>query len=345
MKRTARLISQTACEGIEEALGWTDAWQVRHGANWLVTRDGDNIAVLRLGDAGTPQGSAPVLFPDPTGDLRGYATPALDADYVVVCGDRDLAAIDADGTRRWTYSHEPWSADDGSGRGACAFTADGKHVIAVVPGPLDESGSYAGDLCVALDSSTGSTVAQQALTASSAIYEIRQPLSGPDVLLLSAGQGQDDAMSYAVSLSNAILQILPAGAEDEPVTGVDASGRSVLKTERGGAWTTLYSVTESLEFSARGRVHVQELAGEDSEERIVGRPGFIDDQTVIVAVAEEEWAEEARHFVVDARSLQISAELEYPFPVGSDPIALGDGTWITASGDEVRRWSIDTPNR
>ena len=47
--RTVQLTGQEPCPGIEEALGWTDAWQVRRGATWLVTREGEHIAVRHAG--------------------------------------------------------------------------------------------------------------------------------------------------------------------------------------------------------------------------------------------------------------------------------------------------------
>jgi hypothetical protein len=192
-----------------------------------------------------------------------------------------------------------------------------------------------------LDATDGSLLAQRVLTAFSGIYEIRQPLAGPDIFLVSAGQGQDPAMSYVVSYLDGTLQVLPVGAEDEPITGVDARGAAILKIERGGACITAYALTESRETQQQSRVDSTALAGEDSEDRIVGRPGFVDEATVLAAVAEEEWGKEARHFLLDAATLQVSAELEYHVPIGPDPLPLADGTWLTTSGDEVYRWSAE----
>jgi hypothetical protein len=97
-KRAAHLVAQGTCEGIEEALGWTDAWQMRRGVNWLVTRDGSRI-VVRRGDAfDTPVAT----FSDPSGELRGCASPAPDAGIAVVCGDDELTAVAAEGARGGT---------------------------------------------------------------------------------------------------------------------------------------------------------------------------------------------------------------------------------------------------
>ncbi|MGW0209904.1 hypothetical protein ACWDZ8_30355 [Streptomyces sp. NPDC003233] len=73
--------------------------------------------------------------------------------------------------------------------------------------------------------------------------------------------------------------------------------------------------------------------------RFVGyRPGFLDKDRVLAAVAEEEDSEDNRHLILDGHTLQPVAEVGYPGTTCSDPLALGDGTWLTTEEDVVRRW-------
>ncbi|GAA3819968.1 hypothetical protein GCM10022403_061760 [Streptomyces coacervatus] len=332
---TVQLTGQEPCPGIEEALGWTDAWQVRRGATWLVTRRGEDVAVRRAGVA-----EVPVFFPDPTGDLRGYASPAPDARALAVCGDAELAVVETDGTIRWSHLHDPWSADGGSGRGACAFTADGRHVVAIAPGMAAAPGEYQSDLLVTLAAADGTVVATAPLTAKSGIYEIRQPLNGPDILLVSAGQGQDEALSYAIALDGAALRIVSLDTKDEPITDLDEAAGQVLTAERGGAWITLHRLGPDLDLATSGQVRLEDLVGENEELRFVGRPVFVDDSLFLAAIAEEEWTEEFRHFLIDTRIMRPVAELEYPLPVNADTIPLGNGVWLTGTDDELCRWTL-----
>ncbi|MCD7443451.1 hypothetical protein K4B79_35215 [Streptomyces lincolnensis] len=46
----------------------------------------------------------------------------------------------------------------------------------------------------------------------------------------------------------------------------------------------------------------------------------------------------SRHLLLDSRTLRPVAEVRYPGTSCLDPIALGDGTWLTTDGDLVRRW-------
>ena len=114
----------------------------------------------------------------------------------------------------------------------------------------------------------------------------------------------------------------------------------MLTAERGGAWLTLYRLGPNLDLSTSGQIHLEDLVGEDEALRFVGCPVFVDDALVLAAVAEEEWAAESRHFVIDTRTLRPVAELEYSLPVKADTIPLGGSVWYTATEDELHRWTL-----
>ncbi|WP_432753982.1 hypothetical protein ACE1OA_34545 [Streptomyces sp. JL2001] len=69
-------------------------------------------------------------------------------------------------------------------------------------------------------------------------------------------------------------------------------------------------------------------------------PGFVDDQRVLVVAAEEQWAEEGTHLLLDAHTLRPLAAVDYPQLAGVAAVPLGDGTWLTVEEDTVRRWTI-----
>ncbi|MEV1020221.1 hypothetical protein [Streptomyces sp. NPDC050264] len=55
-------------------------------------------------------------------------------------------------------------------------------------------------------------------------------------------------------------------------------------------------------------------------------------QSGTVVEAEEEWSETARHLLLDGRTLRPTAGSHCPGTDFPDPIALGDGTWLTVQG-------------
>ncbi|MFG2867371.1 hypothetical protein [Streptomyces sp. NPDC048338] len=69
-------------------------------------------------------------------------------------------------------------------------------------------------------------------------------------------------------------------------------------------------------------------------------PGFVDDERILVVTAEEQWAEEVTHLLLDAHTLRPLAALDYPRPPGVAAVPLGDGTWLTVEEETVRRWTI-----
>ncbi|MFD5372145.1 hypothetical protein [Streptomyces sp. NPDC127103] len=60
---------------------------------------------------------------------------------------------------------------------------------------------------------------------------------------------------------------------------------------------------------------------------------------LLVAAAEEPWAEEAAHLLLDGRTLRPLADVAYPRTPGVSAVPLGDGTWLTHDEETVQRWT------
>ncbi|RNF84679.1 hypothetical protein EEJ42_43965 [Streptomyces botrytidirepellens] len=244
-----------------------------------------------------------------------------------------MAVCSRSGEVRWVYRHDAWS-EGGMGCGACAADPSGRYLFATTPGHLDPGRPYEGDLCVALDLATGKLVAEAVLPSFSAMYSLQHSLAvNEGVVFLTAGQGQDEAYSLLVSLSDGEVVVRQAGVVDEPFTGNSLAPGVFLKQAIDGEDLTRYE--DGLPVATTSAETIL-----SAEMRFVGRPGFLDDARILAAVAEEAWEGEARHFLLDARTLEVVAEIDYPASASLDPLALGDGTWLTVEGDEVSRWRI-----
>ncbi|TJZ49459.1 hypothetical protein FCH28_24410 [Streptomyces piniterrae] len=333
---TAELTAQATCPGIEEAIGCEDGWQVRDGAHWLVTREGTRIVTRRI------DGSRERVFAEerewnsPSPDVRGYASPARGG--LIFSGTDALTAVGADGEVLWTHQHAAWQDDDFA-QGACALTPSGRHVIATMCGPRVDGG-YAGDVCVAFDAHTGQLVTQVILPSSSAGYMLQQLVNGSEPLMLSAAQGEEDYLSLLVTCGAGGLTVTPCGTFDDPFTGSSNTNGSLLKLSLGGESLTRWEADATGNYREVAEAHPDTLPLPGQQ--FVLRPGYIDDKTVIAPVAEkDDWApEQSTHFLLDGQSLRVHGEVSYPFPVSPDPVALGDGTWLTATGDEIFRWRV-----
>ncbi|MDX2645152.1 hypothetical protein PV341_16590 [Streptomyces sp. PA03-1a] len=335
---SAELVAEDDCPGVEESLGRRDGWQVRDGANWIVSHDGPEITTRRLSDDLSRVFSRTRTWTAPVPDESSYATPTPDG--LLVGGRHRITSLAADGSVRWAFDHDAWAAD-GLGRGACVAMPSDDVVLATIVGRVT-NGTYDGDLCIALDSGSGELLGERTLPSFSALYKFQQSLVAANFVFLSAGQGQDDAHSLLVSLRDGDISAVPAGPADEPFTGNSLDGTSFLKLTRGGEILTRYEPAPS--GLCRTAAHAEATTVLDDPEAVfVGGPGFVDRERVLAAVAEDIWPEESRHFLWDTATLAPLAEIVYPFSVSPEPIPLGDGTWITVSEDRVLRWRAGDP--
>ncbi|GAA2811466.1 hypothetical protein GCM10010441_40190 [Kitasatospora paracochleata] len=339
MTTPAHLTASATVPGTEEALGWPDGWQPRAGAAWIVTRDGEGILAHRIHDRADGVCDDGIAFPAPFAE-HGYASPNADATVLFVSGEAALAAVDTAGRRLWTVEHDAWSRG-GSGDGACAASPDGRYVLATTPGPVNADGSYDGDLCICVDAASGEVLDRVALTAASATYTFHGRPTAGGALLLSAGQGQEEALSYTVACTDGKLDITPAARPDELLAGTNPAGDRLITLDRAGTRLELHALTDDGTWQATAAIALTDLPAAAGDDRFVNRPGFVSDTAVIAAIAEHDFAETSRHFLLDAQSLTPVAEIAYPAAPGPDPLALGDGTWLTATGDHVSRQSAD----
>ncbi|GAA2834090.1 hypothetical protein GCM10010441_68280 [Kitasatospora paracochleata] len=340
MTTPARPTAHTTVPGAEDALGWPDGWQPRGGTAWIVTSDGDSITAHRIRPEADRVFDDGIVFPAPFAE-HGYACPNANGSLVFVSGDTALTAVDTAGQRLWTVEHTPWSSG-GSGDGACAATPDGRYVLATIPGPVNADGSYDGDLCIAVDARSGQVVDRVTLTAASATYTFHGRPTAVGALLLSAGQGQEDALSYAVSCAGGKLDVAPAARPDELLAGTNPAGDRLITLERSGTRVQLHVLTAD-RWQAAASIAITDIPGA-GDDRFVNRPGFLSETAVIAAVAEHDFAETSRHVILDPQTLTLVTELTYPAAPGPDPLALGDGTWLTiTAGDQVSRWTASNP--
>lgn len=309
---------------------------MRDRACWLVSEAGNEIVVARVAsDTGrvfAEQRAWPT--PRPGWTPRGFVSPLPDGGLAVVGNGVDQGVVtvyDAGGLVRWTYEFAPWSDRNAAGP-SCVADATGRRLLVTTTGPVGADGLYLGDVCVVLDLADGRRVTDTMLPSRTAGYVFQQSLTDPAQVFLDALMG-DTFHSLAVTLEDDILRTETVGEDDEPFGGVSLNG-VVLKLDVGGGWLVRCKAGQE-DITAE----VKEILPEGL--RFVGyRPGLLDKDRVLAAVAEEQDSADNRHLILDSHTLQPVAELAYPGTASCDPLALGDGTWLTADGGVVRRWRV-----
>ncbi|MPY57154.1 hypothetical protein [Streptomyces spongiae] len=329
-----QIIGQETVEGVAEAWGRHEGRQFRDGMLRLVTRSTELVAVRTIRSSTQPPLFSADFLSVPLVDLAEcyYVTPARGG--VAASRHDSVSYHSRSGAVEWSFRHFPWS-DTGSG--ACAETPDRRHLLAVVPGTPDDAGEYPGDRCVLLESETGEVIDETLLPSFSAFYALEAPFRQTSTFFLSAGQGQDDAYSWKVDIADGCLHLTELASGMERVTG--AQHDRVLVQHVGGLRLQVRSAVPDGPPHVESEVYSADLRA-DKESYITGDSGFVDDSRVIAAVGEESWSEETEHFLLGVEDLTVHHRVRYPFPVGLDPKALGDGTWITSNGTDVHRWRI-----
>lgn len=342
-ERNAQLISQESVEGASEACGRLMGRQFRDGTLRLVTLSADVVVVRTVRSSPQPPLFAANSLCVPLTDLAElhYVTPA---GVGVAVSRRDSVSYhSSSGVVEWSFRHEPWG-DNGSG--ACAQTPDGRHLLAIVPGTLDDVGEYPGDRCVLLETETGKVVDEMLLPSFSAMYTLNAPFRQASTFFVGAGQGQDDAYSWKVDIADGYLHLVELASGIERVTG--AQHHRFLVQDIGGPWLQIWGArpdgTIHMESVVKfeSEVNLEDTSAEEDKKELclIGDSGFVDNSHVIAAVAEEWSSKEADHFLLNAERLTIRSRIQYPFPVGPEPIPLMDGTWVTIAGENVCRWRI-----
>ncbi|MEU6391936.1 hypothetical protein [Streptomyces sp. NPDC046939] len=321
----AELLAEEEVPGYGARFARCDSFLIRDRACWLVAESEDgpwagrvSADVSRILDERCRAGAG-----------RGFVSPLKDGGLAVAGADR-VVVYDAGARVRWEYVFGGW-ADRNNASASCVDTADGRRLLVTVPGPDTGDGAYAGDLCVALDLADGRRVAEAVLPSATAAYAFQQSLTDPAQILLSALQGDTFYGLQVTADGGDRPAVAEVGLENDPIAGLCRDG-AVLKADVGGGW---------LSRSQEGREDVIVEAEDVLPEGFlfVGpRAGFLDKDRVLAAVAEDQAPGDSRHLLLDAHTLQPVAELDYAGTTCADPLALGDGTWLTAEGDVVRRW-------
>ncbi|MEU7390054.1 hypothetical protein [Streptomyces tanashiensis] len=329
----ARLLARESLPGVAEALGNLDGWLLRDGAHWLVTRHEGRITTSRIGTDHSQVVAAQAAWNDPTpSGSDTYCSPLSDG-ALAVSGREAVIVQERDGTLRWEHSHRDWRHAPGAG-GACTPDPAGRVLLATMAGPLGDDGVSRGDICRALDLTTGEVLAEHVLPSLSAMYAFQQfPDARPEVLL-TASMGQEGTHCLLVTHTAAGLDVRAAGTAEEPYVGLGTDGVVVSQDVGGGYLCRTQDglddvIVEAGEILPEGWV-------------LVGySPGFLDETRLLVVAAEEQWAEEGTHLLLDAHTLRPLAELDYLHPPGVSAVPLGDGTWLTHDGETVLRWATD----
>ncbi|MBW5484303.1 hypothetical protein [Streptomyces bambusae] len=338
----AVLLAEERLPGIGPGYFRSDAWQVRDGAVRMVGREGEDLLLARISadpvrifDA-RERRAAPRIGPRPDARRTSFASPLPDG-ALAVLGSGYAAVVEADGRTRWTYEHEPW-ADEHTASGACTTDASGTRLLVTTPGPMPAGAPYAGDLLVVLALADGRLLGQTVLPSASAGYGFQQSLTDPAQIFLDAPQG-DTCHALLVTLDGDVPRAEHVGYEDEPFAGLARDG-AFLKLDVGGEWLGRYRPGDP-DVSADAEDVLPEGL------RFVGyRPGFLDTDRVLAAVAEHQDGQDNRHLLLDAHTLRPTAELAYEGTTCCDPLPLGDGTWLTTHPDDtLRRWrpAISSP--
>jgi hypothetical protein len=329
---TAELLAQEELPGLDHrSHNHLDTFLVRDGACWLVSETEGRVVVgLVASDTDrvlAERRSWPVPGP---GRNQGFVSPLPDGGLAAV-DNGSVSVHDSDGGLRWRYEFRPWPDEDTAG-GACVPVGSARRLLVTTTGHIGDDGLLGADLCVCLDLADGRRVADTELPSATAGYVFQQSLTDPAQIFLDALMG-DTFFSLELSLDGDAVSARPVGDDDEPFAGVSLNG-AVLKLDVGGQWLTRCEAGREDTFVEAEDVLPKGL-------RFVGhRPGFLDDGRILAAAAVEQGSDANRHLILDGHTLQPVAEVDYPGTTCSDPLALGDGTWLTTEGDLVRRWRV-----
>ncbi|MFF9066502.1 hypothetical protein ACF09E_14225 [Streptomyces sp. NPDC014891] len=327
----AQLLARESLPGIAEALGSMDGWLLRDGANWLVTRHEGVITVSRVAADPSQVLADRATWTDPAADGSDTYCSPLPDDALAISSRKAVTVHEPDGTVRWEHRHRDWQHSP-EASGACTPDPAGHVLLATMAGPLGADGLSEGDICRVLDLSTGEVLAEHVLPSFSATYAFQQfPDARPQVLL-TASMGQDGTRCLLVAYTSAGLDVRAAGTAEEPYVGLGGDGALVSQDVGGGYLCRTQDGADDVIIEA-GEVLPEDWV-------FVGyTPGFLDDKRILVVAAEEQWAEEGTHLLLDGRTLRPLAELDYPQTPGVTAVPLGDGTWLTYDEETVQRWT------
>ncbi|MFJ4848682.1 hypothetical protein [Streptomyces sp. NPDC088733] len=320
-----------------------------NGSHRALLRNGHGLEVHDLDEvfAGERAPSAVFALPWPGWD-RGVDSVSPDGTFAVFSGQRAVRAVGTDGQTLWEYRHACWgpeldhphSGDEqevcrGSEHGSCRVSDDGRLVWAHVV-----AGSAEGDWqerWVVLDARDGRELARLPLDS---VAEGSHHLCHPDGVHmgLCIGMGQDGILLHWARRDGEELTgwDLNKGM-DRILMDVHAAHPGFLTVEHYGGDLRLHALDGTVLAEA-----VPESADDEERDDAWGYDcGFVDAATVIASLTDAD-EDLTRHWLLDARTLEIRGEVTYPAgAVDSWIRPLGDGTWLTydAPGERLNRWA------
>ncbi|MFF4835043.1 hypothetical protein [Streptomyces sp. NPDC001315] len=311
--------------------------------------NGHELEVYNLYEVFAGERAPAAVFPLPwPGWDRGVHSTSPDGSFAVFSGQRAVRAVGAGGEKLWEYRHGCWGPEIGHEHtgdeqevcrglehGSCRVSDDGRLVWAHVVVELE--GQDWQEYWVVLDARDGRELARLPLdSAASGSHH----LSHPDGIHmgLCIGMGQDGILLHWARWDGEKLigWDLNEGM-DRILLDVHAGHPGFLTVEHYGADLELHAMDGTV--LAKG---VSE-PGDDEPLCWDYGCGFVNADTVIATTVEsDEDPERARHWLLDARTLEIRGTVAYPTaPVDSYVRPLGDGTWLTydRGSETLNRWS------
>ncbi|MFF4350205.1 hypothetical protein [Streptomyces sp. NPDC001530] len=330
----------------------------------LVQRGDDELVFRAMDGALGAAGQPLVRFPAPWPRRFGTSTVAVDGSLAVFAGVHALRAVEPSGKVRWEIRHGCWDgncrtmhhsfdeyADSRDHRyadsGSAGFSVDGRHVWAHVRGPLLESESDEArrDEWLVLDATNGQVLARaDARSAAAGSEHMAHP--DPQLMGLSIGEGQDGAPLRWGRWDGENLAVRYFEDQDLVLIAVSPSGDRFLTVSHDQdilALHTIHDGSVTAAWHVEATVPTHPDAEPDNDEALPywdWAGGFLDETTVIAATVEsdEEWGD-GRHWLISTTARHSPHRVTYPFPVSGLPMALGDGTWYTATASALHVWT------
>ncbi|MFF3616531.1 hypothetical protein [Streptomyces sp. NPDC002580] len=334
------------------------AFEGRGGApGRALLQNGHELEVYDLREVFSGERAPKAVFPLPwPGWNRGVHSVSPDATFAVFSGQRAVRAVGPAGERLWQYGHGCWGPElghahtgdeqevcGGSESGSCRISDDGRlvwaHVVVEQKGRKEQDWQ---ECWVVLDARNGQELARLPLdSAASGSHQ----LSHPDGVHmgLCIGMGQDGILLHWARWDGETLTGWDLNETMDRIL-VDVHGElpRFLTVEHYGADLSLHALDGSV--LAEG---VPESSDDEDPLYWDYGCGFVDADTVIASTAEsDEDPDQARHWMLDARTLRIRGAISYPTgPVDSPVRPLGDGTWLTydSGSGTLDRWVEATP--
>jgi len=317
---------------------------------FAVVREDRHLSVYDLRDmldGGDPLARIAAVVP-----AGRVVAPSPDARYVVVCDQRELRAVNADGTVRWRVEHPCWGCADmvdhgsepacgGIDGGSAYVNADGTQVWAHIAAEWDDETETAEQWLV-LDAADGTVLGSAGLPGASAGSG---HLLHPDGCraVLSVGFGQDGSAAFLGSWDGTTLTLHEADDDgplrfdtDRVVVDINPGGHLVLTTPHSDEYLAVHQMPDLgclVQTAAESIPQAPNVTSASWDYAAA----FLDSSTLLAVLDTRADDYMRDHWLLDCDRGPIGP---IAYPVGSAEditglVALGDGTWATidATGD------------